>query len=203
MHIENMNIGNYYRPNSYAETFDAIIQYTNKTIKSKECVELGLEPTHVINNISIRHGDIAGDMMVKTYTDEEFTVYHEGLKTILKFRPEMLPKISWDGKLFYKLFDSKLVSSVNPDFKPDTLVQLIRKPEVDFMVTEEDFTGLCYITEYDDNLKGFSITHIRKKSTGQENRPYTLITPSRFFYMNELNKYLFKVIDVHFGEIHE
>jgi hypothetical protein len=166
-------------------------------------VELGLEPTHMINKISVRHGDIVGDMRVKTYTDEEFIVYHEGLKTTLKFTPEMLPKISYDGKLFYKLFDSKMISTVNFRFKTDTLVQLIRDPEFDFNDTEEDFTGLCYISEHDDDWEGFSITHIQKKSTGQKNRPYTLKTSSRFFTLIELNKYLFKVIDVDFGKIHD
>lgn len=182
--------------------YDAIIQCTNKMVKSKECVDLGLEPTHMINNVSIRHGDIAGDMRVTTYTDEEFIVYHEGLKTSLKFRPEMLPKISYDGKLFYKLFDPKMVSTINPKFKPDTLVQLIRDPESDFNDTEEDITGLCYIEKYDD-LEGFLVVRIRKKLTGIENRPYTLIAPSRFFTLVELNKYLFKVIDVDFGKISE
>ena len=199
-----MNIGNYYSSNLYPEPladYDAIIQYTNKTMKSKECIELGLKPTHMINNVSIRHGDITGDMRVKTYTDEDFTVYHEGLKICIKFRPEMLPKISYDGKLFYKLFDSEIVSSINPKFKPDTIVQLIRDPECYFNDTEEDITGLCYIEEYDDDLEGFLITHIRKKSTGMENRPYTLVAPSRFLTLNELHKYLFKVIDVDFGKI--
>jgi hypothetical protein len=198
-----MHIGKYYSQNPYAEPladYDPIIQYTNKIVKSKECVEL--VPTHMVHNVLIRDGNIFGDMRVKRYTDEEFVVYHEGLKTNLTFRPEMLPKISYDGKVFYELFDSEMVSSVNPDFKPDTLVQLIRDPEADFQVTEEDLTGLCYITEYDDNLKGFSIIHIQKKITGVKNRPYTLRTPSRFFTLIELNKYLFRVIDVDFGEIH-
>lgn len=201
-----MVIENYYFPNPYVEPladYDKIIQYTNKMVKSKECIELGLEPTHMINNVSVLHGDISGDMRVKTYTDEEFTVYHEGLKTILKFRPEMLPKISYDGKKFYYLFDSKGVSAVNPNFKPDTLVQLIRDPEADFRDTEDDITGLCYIEEYDTDLGGFSVTHIRKKSTGMENRPYTVMVPTRFFTLNELNKYLFKVIDVDFGKIYK
>jgi hypothetical protein len=201
-----MDVNKYEFPNLYAEylaDYDPIIQYTNKIVKSKECVDLGLKPTHMINNVSIRHGDIAGNMRVETYTDEEFTVYHEGLKISLKFRPEMLPKISYDGKLFYKLFDSKMISEINPEFKSDTLVQLIRDPEADFEDTEEDITGLCYIEEYVDNLEGFSITHIRKKSTDIENRPYTLVSPSRFFTSNELNKYLFKVIDVDFGKIYD
>ena len=200
-----MHIGEYYVSDTYVEplvNYDPIIQYTNKIVKSRECIELGLEPTHMVNNVAIRNGNIFGDMRVKTYTDEEFVVYHEGLKTSLTFRPEMLPKISYDGKIFYKLFDSEMVSSVNPDFKPDTLVQLIRDPNADFQVTEEDLTGLCYITEYDDNLKGFSIIHIQKKPTGVESRPYTLRAPSRFFTLIELNKYLFKVIGVDFGEIH-
>jgi len=199
---DNMDINNDF-PNPYTEPladYDAIIQGTNKMVKSKECVELGLEPTHMINNVSIRHGDIVGDMRVMTYTDEEFVVYHEGLKTSLKFRPWMLPKISYDGRAFYKLFDSKMVSTINPKFKPDTLVQLIRDPECDFIDTEEDITGLCYINEYEDNLKGFVVIRIQKKSTGNENRPYTLIAPSRFFTLDTLNKYLFKVIDVNFGE---
>lgn len=201
-----MDINNYICPNSYTESlddYDAIVQYTNKSIKSKECVELGLEPTHMINNISIRHGDIIGDMRVNTYTDEEFVVHHEGLKTSLKFRPEMLPKISYDGKLFYKLFDSKMVSTINPKFKTDTLVQLIRDPECDFKDTEEDITGLCYIGEYVDSLEGFSMTQLQKKVTNIENRPYTLWTHTRFFSLVELNKYLFKVIDVDFGKIHD
>lgn len=198
-----MHIGNYYCPNSYAETFDAIIQYTNKSIKSKECVELGLAPTHTVNNVSVRKGNISGDMRVTRYTDEEFIVYHEGLKTTLAFRPEMLPKISYDGKVFYKLFDSEMVSAINPDFKPDTLVQLIRDPKCDFSIDEVDFTGLFYIEEYDGGLEGFTVTHIRKKSTGWENRPYTLVAPTRFFSVDELKKYLFRVLDVDFGKIRD
>ena len=201
-----LELHNYDFPNSYIvdlADYDPIIQGENKIIKSKECMELGLEPTHMVHNVSIRNGNIFGDMRVKSYTDEEFVVYHEGLKTSLTFKPYMLPKISDDGEKFYKLFDSKMVSIVNPDFKLDMLVQLIRDPEYDFRGTEEDMTGVWYIKEYDYDLKGFSMTRIQKKSTGQENTSYTLITPSRFFYMNELNKYLFKVIDVHFGEIHE
>jgi hypothetical protein len=186
----------------FLDDYDAIIQCTNKIIKSKECVELGLA-THMVNNVSIRNGNIFGDMRVKTYTDEEFVVYHEGLKTILKFRPEMLPKISYDGESFYKLFDSEMVSTINPKFKPDTLVQLIRDPEVDFNDTEDDITGLCYIEKYDDDLEGFSVIHIQKKLTGIENRPYTLIAPSRFFTLTELSKYLFKVINVDFGKIRD
>jgi hypothetical protein len=154
----------------------------------------------MINNISIRHGDITGDMRVTRYTDEEFVVYHEGLKTTLTFRPEMLPKISYNGKIFYKLFDSEMVSSVNPDFKPDTLVQLIRDPEADFK-DENDLTGVYYIEEYDETFEGFVCTHVVKKATNQENRPFTLVSPVRCFKTNELNKYMFKVIDVDFGKI--
>ena len=65
-----MHIGKYYSQNQYTDpltNYDAIIQGTNKVIKSKDCVELGLDPTHMINNVSIRHGDITGDMRVKTY----------------------------------------------------------------------------------------------------------------------------------------
>ena len=198
-----MVIENYYFPNPYVEPlvdYDKIIQYTDKMVKSKECIELGLAPSHMINNVSVSHGDISGDMRVKTYTDEEFTVYHEGLKTLLKFKPQVLPKISYDGKKFYYLFDSKRVSSVNPNFKPDTLVQLIRNPEADF-TTEDDLTGVYYIEEYDETFGGFICTHVAKKATGQENRPFTLVSPVRCLKLDELNKYLFKVIDVDFGEI--
>ena len=198
-----MAIEKYYFPNPYAEPladYDPIIQYTSKVVKSKECVELGLEPSHMINKVSVRNGEISGDMWVKHYTDEEFTVYHEGLKTLLKFGPEVLPKISWDGKKFFHLFDSKMVSSVNPNFKPDTLVQIIRDPEADFK-DEDDLTGVYYIEEYDETFEGFVCTHVAKKATNQENRPFTLVSPVRCFKTNELNKYMFKVIDVDFGEI--
>lgn len=205
-----MHIGNYYSQNPYAkpyaetlDDYDAIIQGTNKIIKSKEAEVLELKPTQMIHNVLFRHGEISGDMMVKTYTDEEFTVYHEGLKMTLTFKPWMLPKISYNGKVFFKLFDSEMVSAINPDFKPDTLVQLIRDPKCDFSIDEVDFTGLFYIEEYDGGLEGFTVTHIRKKSTGWENRPYTLVAPTRFFSVDELKKYLFRVLDVDFGKIRD
>ena len=198
-----MHIGEYYSQNPDATPFsdyDPIIQCENKIVKSRECIELGLEPTHMVENVSIRNGNIFGDMRVKTYTDKEFVVYHEGLKTLLKFGPEMLPKISYNGKVFYKLFDSEMVSTVNPDFKPDTLVQIIRDPEADFK-DENDITGVYYIEEYDETFESFVCTHVVKKATNQENRPFTLVSPAMCFKTNELNKYMFKVIDVDFGEI--
>lgn len=184
--------------------YDAIVQYTNTSVKSEHQIISNLKTGDIINAITIRHGHIDGEMVIKTYTDEEFTVYHNGLKISLTFTPEMLPEITFHNGESERLFKCELVPSVHPKFKPDTLVQLIRDPECDFKDTEENFTGLCYIKEYDDaDFEGFSITHIQKKSTGQENRPYTLITPSRFFTLHELNKYLFKVIDVDFGKIHD
>ena len=184
--------------------YAAIVQYTNSTVKSEHPIISNLKTGDIINAITIRHGhNIDGEMVIKTYTDKEFTVYHNGLKIGLTFIPEMLPEITFHNGESERLFKCESVPTVHPKFKPDTLVQLIRDPEADFKYTEEDITGLCYIEEYVDSLEGFSMTQIQKKVTNIESRPYTLRTHTRFFSLVELNKYLFKVIDVDFGKVRD
>jgi hypothetical protein len=195
-----MNINDYILTETLAD-YDAIVQYTNSSVKSEHPIISNLKCGDIIHDVTIRHGHIDGEMVIKTYTDEEFTVYHNGLKISLKFTPEMLPEITFHNGESERLFKCELVPSVHPKFKPDTLVQLIRDPEADFKYIEEDITSLCYVGEYVDSLEGFSMTQIQKKVTNIESRPYTLCVSTRFFSLVELNKYLFKVIDVDFGKI--